>query len=66
MTEKEELYQAYYQPDRLWTGGKAAKKLHKITSMLGKDIIVSKTSTLAGLYTTSKGNKSSSLRCDKT
>ena len=65
MTEKDELHQAYYQPDRLWTGGKAAKKLHKITCMLGKDI-VSKTSTLTGLYTTSKGNKSSSLRCDKT
>ena len=28
--------------------------------------MVSKTSTLAGSYTTSKGNTSSSLRCDKT
>ena len=38
MTDKEKLYQAYYQPDRLWTGGKAIKELHKITSMLRKDI----------------------------
>ena len=33
MTDEEKLYQAYYQPDRLWTGGKAIKELHKITSM---------------------------------
>ena len=38
MTDKEKLYQAYYQPDRLWTGGKAIKELHKITSMSRKDI----------------------------
>ena len=38
MTEKEKLYQAYYEPDRLWTGGKAIKELHKITSMSKKDI----------------------------
>ena len=38
MTDKEEIYQAYYQPDHLWTGGKAIKELHKITSMLRKDI----------------------------
>ena len=38
MTDKEKLYQAYYQPDRLWAGGKAIKELHKITSMLKKDI----------------------------
>ena len=38
MTDKEKLYQAYYQPDRLWTGGRAIKELHKITSMLRKDI----------------------------
>ena len=38
MTEEEKLYQAYYQLDRLWTGGKATKELHKITSMLKKDI----------------------------
>ena len=36
--DKEKLYQAYYQPDRLLTGGKAIKELHKITSMLKKDI----------------------------
>ena len=38
MTEKEKLYQEYYQPDRLWAGGKAIKKLYKITSMSKKDI----------------------------
>ena len=36
MTDK--LYQAYYQPDHLWTGNKAIKELHKITSMSKKDI----------------------------
>ena len=30
MTDEEKLYQAYYQPDRLWTGGKAIKELHKL------------------------------------
>ena len=38
MTDEEKLYQAYYQPDRLWTGGKAVKELHNITSMSRKDI----------------------------
>ena len=38
MTDKEKLYQAYYEPDRLWTGGKAIKKLHKITSISKKDM----------------------------
>ena len=38
LTDEEKLYQAYYQPDRLWTGGKAIKELHKITSMSRKDI----------------------------
>ena len=38
MTGEEKLYQAYYEPDRLWTGGKAIKELHKITSMSKKDI----------------------------
>ena len=38
MTDKEKLYQAYYEPDRLWTGGKAIKELHKITSMPKQDI----------------------------
>ena len=36
--DEEKLYQAYYQPDRLWAGGKAIKELHKITSMSKKDI----------------------------
>ena len=35
---KEKLCQAYYQPDRLWIGNKAIKKLQKITSMSKKDI----------------------------
>ena len=38
MTDEEKLYQAYYEPDRLWTGGKTIKELHKITSMSKKDI----------------------------
>ena len=38
MTDKEKLYQAYYQPDRLWAGGKEIKELHKIKSMSRKDI----------------------------
>ena len=38
MTDEEKLYQAYYQPDRLWTGNKAIKELHKITSMSKKDV----------------------------
>ena len=38
MTDKEKLYGAYYQLDRLWTGGKAIKELHKIASMSRKDI----------------------------
>ena len=37
MTDEEKLYQTYYQPDILWTGNKAIKELHKITSMQ-KDI----------------------------
>ena len=38
MTDKKKLYQAYYQPDHLWTGGKAIKELHKIMSMSRKYI----------------------------
>ena len=39
MTEPEKkLYQAYYKPDRIWTGGKAVKELHKNASMSKKDI----------------------------
>ena len=38
MTNEEKLYQAYYEPDRLWPGGKGIKELHKITSMSKKDI----------------------------
>ena len=34
----DKLYQAYYQPDHFWTGNKAIKELHKITSMSKKDI----------------------------
>ena len=30
MTDQEKLYQGYYEPDRLWTGGKAIKELHKL------------------------------------
>ena len=36
MTDRKKLYQAYYEPDSLWTGGKAIKELHKITSMSKK------------------------------
>ena len=38
MTDKEKPYQAYYQPDHLWTSGKAIKEVHKIMSMSKKDI----------------------------
>ena len=38
MTDEEKTYQAYYHPDRLWTGGKATKELHKIPSMSRKNI----------------------------
>ena len=38
MTDEEKLYEAYYQPNCLWTGGKAIKELYKITSMSKKDI----------------------------
>ena len=37
MTDDEKLHGAYYEPDRLWTGNKAIKELHKITSMSKKD-----------------------------
>ena len=37
MTDEEKLYQVYYQPNRLWTGGKGIKELYKITSIPRKD-----------------------------
>ena len=36
--DEEKLYEAYYQLDHLCTGGKAIKKLHKITFMSRKYI----------------------------
>ena len=38
MRDEEKLYQAYYQLDRLWTGGKAIKGLYKVTSTSKTDI----------------------------
>ena len=38
MTDQEKLCGVYYEPDRLWTGGKAIKELHKITFMPKKVI----------------------------
>ena len=38
MTGEEKLSQGYYQPHRLWTGNKAIKELHKITSISKKYI----------------------------
>ena len=38
MTDQDKLHQAYYQPDCLWTNGKAIKELHKITAMSKKYI----------------------------
>ena len=63
MTDEEKLYQAYYGSDRLWTGGKTIKELHKITSMSKKryQIMVSQTSSFASSYTTSKRNTFTSL-----
>ena len=37
MIDEEKLYQTYYQPDRLWTGGKAIKELQKL-SLCGEKI----------------------------
>ena len=34
----EKLSEAYNQPDRLWTGGKAIRELHKIVSIPKKDV----------------------------
>ena len=36
--DEEKLYEACYQPDQLWTSGKATKGRHKTTSILRKDI----------------------------
>ena len=38
MTDEEKRHQAYCQADCLWTGNKAIKERHKITSMSKKDI----------------------------
>ena len=38
MTDEEKLYQAYYQPNHLWNGGKAIRELHKITSVPKKNV----------------------------
>ena len=38
MRDEEKLYQAYYQLDRLWTGGKAIKELYKVTSTSKTDL----------------------------
>ena len=59
--DEEKLHQAYYETDRLWTGDKAIKELHKITSISIKiyQIMVNETSHLASSYTTSKRNTSS-------
>ena len=37
MTDEEKLYQAYYQPDHLWTGNRAIIELRKIV-YVKKDI----------------------------
>ena len=36
--DEEKLYQAYYEPNLLWTGGKVIKELHKFTSTSKKYI----------------------------
>ena len=36
--DEEKLYEVYYQPDQLWTSGKATKGLHNTTSIPRKDI----------------------------
>ena len=36
--DEDKVLQAYYEPDRLWTGGKAVRELHKITPMSKKNI----------------------------
>ena len=68
MTDEEKLYRAYYQPDRLWTGGKTVKELHKITSVSRKGIRswLAKQALWRVHILPPKGNTSSSLRYDKT
>ena len=34
----EKLNEAYYQPNELWTGGKAVRELHKIMSILKNNV----------------------------
>ena len=61
---EEKLYQAYYEPDHLWTGGKVITELqikHAYVENRSNQIMVSKTIPLASSYTTSKRNTSSSL-----
>ena len=38
MTDEEKLYQAYYESDHIWIGGKTIKELHMITYVSKKDI----------------------------
>ena len=36
--DEEKIHEAYYEPNRLWTGGKAIKELQTIMSIPKKDI----------------------------
>ena len=58
MTDEERICGAYYEPDQIWTCGKAIKELRKIASMPKKSYqtMVSQASPMASSYTTPKGN----------
>ena len=69
MTDEEKLYQAYYQPDSLWTDGKAIKDLHKIKSISRKNIglwLAKQALWQVHITLPKEIHTSSSLRCDKT
>ena len=54
-----------WSPLDLWQSNKRAAENHVYVEKRHQ-VMISETSTLVRSYTTSKGNKSSSLRCGKT
>ena len=69
MTDEEKLYQAYYQPDSLWTDGKAIKDLHKIKSISRKNIglwLAKQALRQVHITLPKEIHTSCPLRCDKT
>ena len=66
--DRQKLNEAFYQLHHFWTRVKTIRELHKITiyTKKGCQVMVSKVSTLASLYTITKENKSPSLQGEKT